>query len=175
MSDDTTTQQPLVMGKIGSAYGLKGWVKIHSFTAPSANLFEYRPWWIKQKGQWRTIELLKSKPHGDTHVAHFEGFNDRDEARSLTGASIGITRDQLPEPEEDEYYWHDLIGAKVKNTEGTLLGTLSEFFDATANDVMHVVGKQEYLIPWVLDHFVQKVDLDSGEIIVDWQEEQTCK
>ena len=158
----------LELGKISGVFGVKGWVKVHSFTDPRDRIAEYGSWQIKQKGQWREVKLEAGKSQGKTVIAKLEGIDDRDEAMLLMGAKIAIRQDQLEKLDADEYYWRDLEGLQVINTEGVDLGTVSHMMETGANDVMAVKGDQERLIPFTQGHAVQKVDLSAGVITVEW-------
>ena len=161
-------EELLELGKISGVFGVKGWVKVHSFTDPIEGIVEYGSWQIKQKGQWREIQVEAGQRQGKTVIAKLDGIDDRNEAMLLMGAKIAIHPDQLADLHEGEYYWRDLEGLKVVNTEGVDLGTVSHMMETGANDVMVVKGDKERLIPFTIDHTVQKVDLSAGEITVEW-------
>jgi 16S rRNA processing protein RimM len=168
-----STQQLLELGKISGVYGVKGWVKVHSFTDPRDSIAGYSSWQIKQKGQWREVQLEAGKSQGKTIIAKLKGIDDRDEAMLLMGAEIAIRQDQLEKLDNDEYYWRDLEGLQVINTEGIELGTISYMMETGANDVMVVRanedgGDQERLIPFTQGNAVKKVDLSAGIITVEW-------
>ncbi len=160
----------IVIGKIVGVHGIKGWLKILSFTRPRQNIFDYGPWLVKQSEEWQEIQLLEGKPQGKGLVASLEGITDRDEAMALVSSEIAIDRDQLPEPKEGEFYWHDLINMQVINQQNEVLGVVKELLETGANDVL-VVGadKQRYLIPYVKDVYIKDVDTEQGVIQVDWQ------
>jgi 16S rRNA processing protein RimM len=163
-----------VLGKISTAFGIKGWVKVYSYTDPMSNILEYPIWYIRKDGQWKEFKVLQGKTQGKGLVACLQGINDRDLALSLHQCDIGIPEEQLPELDEDEHYWFQLIGLKVVNTEGVVLGQVKELFDSGGgNQVMTVqpcegsVDQQQRLLPFV-DQYVLEVDLDGGMIQVDW-------
>ena len=171
----------IVVGKIGAPHGVRGWVKIHSFTEPPDNLFEYSPWYLsagkvsatkasssKPATQWRAVDFAEAREQGKGFIARFEGCNDRDAAALLTGQEIAVRREQLPELEEGQYYWIDLEGLEVKTLEGQSLGVLDHMMDTGANDVMVVKGERERLIPYVMGPIVKEVDIAAGFIRVDW-------
>ncbi len=164
MADQTL----LELGKISGVFGVKGWVKVYSHTDPREGITRYSPWHLKQKGQWREIEVEAGQRQGKTVIAKLKGIDDRDEAQLLTGATIAVHPEQLDSLGEDEFYWHQLEGLKVVNTEGVELGTVSHMMETGANDVMVVKGDQERLIPFTQGHAVVSVDLDGGVVTVDW-------
>jgi len=115
--------------------------------------------------------LLEGRQHGKGIVAHLQDCDDRDQAQVLMGYEIGIRRDQLPATAPGEYYWSDLQGLEVINLDGDALGTVDHLIETGANDVLVVKGDRERLIPFIREQVVISVDLDKGEIRVDWDKE----
>ena len=144
-------------------------MKIHSNTDPRDAIFDYQPWLLGETE--RSIDLLEGKVSGKHLLARLKGFNSRDDAEAILGQKIQVGRDALPEPEEFEYYWTDLIGLKVVNLEGHDFGTIKDMLATGANDVMVVEGDRQRLIPFVMDHYVERVDLENGFVEVDWDAE----
>ena len=104
-------------------------------------------------------------------VARIAGYEDRDRTAQLIGRAIAVRRNQLPVLEQDEYYWSDLEGLRVRNLDGADLGVVSYLFDTGANDVMVVRNARERLIPYVWGQVVKRVELEAGGILVDWDPE----
>ena len=184
MSDKTlseTTDKLHILAKITGFYGVKGWVKLYSYTDPRENIVRYKSLKIKrsQKGaQWQDIKLDQGKAHGKGVVAHFAGYDDRDIAAGLIGAELAVYRSDFKPTAKDEYYWSDLIGLNVVNLENIELGKVTSLMETAANDVLVIKPAQQadgtkanadILIPFILDHYIIKVDLDSGTLMVDWQ------
>lgn len=176
----STNSNLVNVGRITAVFGIKGWVKIHSYTDPQENLFEYHPWFLKTAHGVKKIEIDEAKPHGDSFVAHIVGVDDRDLAMEFTAADIAIERDLLPELDTGEYYWSQLEGLAVfTQFSGTRqrLGTVSKLFETGANDVLVVaadaesIDQRERLIPYVPEQFVISVDINAREMIVDWDPE----
>ncbi len=160
----------IVIGKIVGVYGIKGWIKILSFTRPKENILKYGPWLVKQNNDWLEMQLLEGKQQGKGLIASFAGITDRDEAMTLVGSELAIERDQLPVPKEGEFYWHDLINMQVINKQNEILGVVTEFLETGANDVLVVEAeKQRHLIPYVQDVYIKDIDIEQGVIQVDWQ------
>ena len=167
----------VVMGRIGAAYGLKGWVKLFSFTDPPENLLEHRKFFIAG-GNGTTglqeIEIDDARAQGQSFVGHIKTCNERDETRNYTGKELLLPKQVLPVLEEG-YYWHQLEGLRVVNLAGEDLGTVHHLLATGANDVLVVhasatsIDKQERLLPYVWGQVVLEVDLDSGVIKVDWE------
>jgi 16S rRNA processing protein RimM len=166
-----TAQQRVILGKIGGLYGVRGWVKLWSFTDPVENLLDYQEVELGREGAWRVARLAEGRRQGQALVARFEGCADRDEAALLVGAELAVMRDRLPAPAAGEYYWADLAGLKVVTTEGVELGRVDHMMATGANDVMVVKGERERLLPFLPGRFVHEVDLAGGRIVVDWDPE----
>lgn len=169
----SNTEEILVVGQIGAAYGVKGWVHVRSFTDPPSNLIHYSPWFVNRtteaNDRWQEVQLLGAHQHNKGLVAQLTLADDRTQAEGLRGLNIGVTRETLPVLEEDSFYWTDLIGTDVYTPTGTYLGELSRVIETGAHSVIEVHdGDNRHLIPFVKP-YVQTVD--SGEkIVVDWEE-----
>ena len=157
----------VIMGRVTGLHGVRGWVKVHSYTRDHLDIMEYGRWWLHLTGAWREIELQEGRAQGRGIVVHLKGVDDRDQATALVGADIAIPRAQLPRLKKGEYYWSQLAGLRVINLQGVELGRVSHLFETGSNDVLVVVGDQERLIPYLLD-VVQAIDLDAGVLQVDW-------
>ena len=158
----------VVVGKIAGLFGVKGWVKIFSYTDPRDGILDYAPWYLMLNGEYLCVESDAGKRHGKGVIAHLKSVDDRDAAARLINVEIAIRRDQLPEAQEGEYYWADLTGLKVVTLAGKTLGTVSYLFETGANDVMVVAGDRERLIPFLRDSVIRSIDLEKGLIEVDW-------
>ena len=163
------TTQPVVLGRISGLFGVKGWVKVYSYTEPREAVLEYRRWLLSAKDGWREATVAEGQRHGKTIIARIDGYVDRDQAAELIGTEIAVPRDELPEAEEGRFYWSDLEGLRVVHRDGTELGRVAHLLETGANDVMVVQGEQERLIPFVMGEVILGVDLASGRIDVDWE------
>lgn len=164
-----TDLNPLLLGRISGLYGVKGWVKVHSYTDPREAILKYGSWLLEFDGKWRSVSVVEGRRQGKTVVARLDGVTDRDVAAGFVGAGIGIPRESLPAPASGEYYWADLEGLQVIRKDGQNLGKVAYLLATGANDVLVVQGDQEILIPFVLDTVIKNVDLVSGVINVDWE------
>lgn len=166
----------LIVGRIGAAYGIKGWVKIHSFTEPMDNLLNYGQWWIKRKGEWQPLAIDAGHRHGKGLVAHIEGVDDRNAADVFKGGEIGVSSELLSTLEDGDYYWHQLLGLQVWSSD-EFLGQVDHLIETGANDVLVVRAcegsrdKRERLVPWLPESVVTSVDLNAKRIEVDWDPE----
>ena len=163
------TTQPVVLGRITGLFGVRGWVKVYSYTEPREAVLEYDRWLLSGKDDWREATVAEGQRHGKTIIARIDGYVDRDQAAALIGTEIAVPRTALPEVGKGQYYWSDLEGLRVVHCDGTELGRVAYLLETGANDVMVVEGEQERLIPFVMDKVVLGVDLDKGEIEVDWE------
>ena len=161
----------VVLGRIAGLFGVKGWVKVFSFTEPRENIGTYRRWHLELDGRRLAFRVEACEAHGKGIVAKLAGMDDRDQATAWVGAQISVSRAELPAPEPGRYYWADLEQLEVHTTAGISLGRVHHLLATGANDVMVVRGERERLIPFVEGQTVQQVDLDRGVIIVDWDPE----
>lgn len=168
---DMDGDERIAVGRISGVYGVKGWVKIHSDTDPRDNILQYNPWLLKRPDGWQRVKVLDGRAQGKGVVARLEGLDDRDAAARWIGTEIAILRSQLPKAAPGEYYWNDLIGLRVLTLSGEDLGRVDHLLETGANDVLVVQGERERLIPYVPGDVVTEVDLDAGELYVDWDPE----
>jgi len=159
----------VILGRISGLFGVRGWVKVYSYTDPREAVLDYDRWLLNQKNGWQEATVAEGQRHGKTVIVRIEGYDDRDQANGLIGTEIGIPRDEMPETDADHYYWSDLEGFSVVHRDGTELGKVNYLLETGANDVMVVKGETERLIPFVMDKVVLGVDLAKGEIRVDWE------
>ena len=165
MSGDAS--QTVVLGEIVGIYGVKGWIKIHSWTQPRAGILSYSPWALELNGEISHRDVENGRSRGRGLIAKLHGVEDRDSARSLFGATIAVPRSALPS--SDDYYWVDIVGLRVETLDGTDLGTVETLIETGANDVLVVQGDRERLIPFLHEKVVREVSLDRGRIRVDWE------
>lgn len=157
----------VTVAKIGAPYSVRGELKLHSFTDPASRIFDYQDLFYKKAGQWQVLPAFKLRKHGDKILILFESFQDRDLAKQFVNLEIGVARDALPEPQEDEFYWADLEGMRVINAQNVELGTVSNVFNAGASDVLDIKGAHPCLIPFVAQYII-KVEPKEQLIRVDW-------
>lgn len=165
----TSTDQEITLGYISGVHGVKGWVKVYSYTDPKEAILSYRPWrLVESDGSVREVAIEHGRRQGKTLVAALPGVKTPEQGRVLVGLEIRIRRDALPVSGEDSWYWSDLIGLSVVNGEGVSLGTVKQMIETGANDVMVLEGDRERLVPFVTEQVVKAVDLDARVIRVDW-------
>ncbi len=157
------------MGRIVGLFGVKGWVKVHSYTDPRQGILDYDEWLLKRNGSWTRKAILEGKRQGKTVIARLEGIDDRDTAAEWIESDIAIYRDALPEPDEGSFYWTDLEGCNVVTPGGQTLGNVARVLETGAHDVLVVEGEIERLIPFVMNDVIVSVDVDQKSIIADWE------
>jgi 16S rRNA processing protein RimM len=167
--------KPVVVGKMGSTYGIRGWLRVFSSTEESESIFDYQPWFIQQAGEWQQLELEGWKHHNQDLIIKIKGMEDREAAALLTNCEIVVDSTQLPPLDAGDYYWKDLMGCQVVTTTGYQLGSVIDMMETGSNDVMVVkanlkdaFGMQERLVPFLDGQVVKKVDLTARSIEVEW-------
>lgn len=162
MSDDLIT-----VGKVTGHFGVRGWLKVFSYTRPMENIVNYATWIVGDE----VIKGIKAKQHGKTIVAYFKGCDNREKSQRYIGNEVRVSLTDLTQLQHNEYYWHQLIGLTVEDDQGQHFGVLDAFFETGANDVMVVKDDEgnEVLIPYIWDQYVTAIDLEQQKIIVDWQ------
>lgn len=158
----------VIIGKFGAPHGVQGWIRVHSDTDPQAAIIDYKHWYIKRSLHWEPLDRVKAVSQGPTIIAQVNDYKDRDQVKALTGCLIAVTRDQLPELPETEYYWTDLEGLTVINEQNVTLGTVDYLYSNGPHDLMVIKGERERVIPFIFNEFVLSVDLVKGIILVHW-------
>jgi len=173
--NDPTRQPPqrmIQLGKVHGAFGVRGEVKLESFTEPRNAIFRYQPWVLRDaRGAERTLEGARGRETPKGIVATLPGIEDRDGAEATRGLEIWVAREALPPPQPGEYYWVDLEGLAVRNTDGSDFGVVSHLFSTGANDVLVAQGERERMIPFLVPDYIVSVDFDAGVVTVDWDPE----
>ncbi|MDD9812589.1 MAG: ribosome maturation factor RimM [Gammaproteobacteria bacterium] len=173
---DDATPAPVIVGKISAPAGVKGWLKVHSFTRPVAQILRYRRWLLagRRDGDWRAFQVTAAREQPPKLLAKLAGVDDRNTVDALAGRWIAVAPAQLEALPPGEYYWSDLIGLTVVNQDGVELGVVDHLLETGANDVLVVrqerrpgAGAQELLLPWS-PHAIVEVDVAAGRLRVDW-------
>jgi len=161
------SEELIPVGKIIGTHGIKGQLKLHSYSGNFESLSTARTVVLKSvDGSLREFTLKGFNANSGKFIINLQGFDDIDLAKPLVGNELCLKRCNLPELTDDEYYWSDLIGLQVVTDDGTLLGTVVDIFETGSSDIYVVRGdKREYLIPAIGD-VVKQVDLESGKILI---------
>jgi len=165
----------IILGKVGAVYGIKGWLKIHSFTDEQEAILDYFPWSLKLGNNKQSVEIKDWRKHNNGLIVQVAGIDDRDMAQKLVGSEIIVNESVLSDLPEGEFYWRDLIGMTVVTDKGYNLGQVSDIMETGANDVLVVkanikdaFGKKERLIPYLFEQVVLDVSQENKQICVDW-------
>lgn len=165
----TKLQNPILMATIGAAQGLRGEVRVRSFTADPLALGDYGH---LHSMDGRVFEILEIRDAKNVAIIRFRGVNDRNSAEALNGLELFIERENLPddELEDDEFYYADLEGLEAVDAEGKSYGTVSGVYDFGAGDLLELKGpgRRPVLIPFS-EAAVLEIDLEAGRILIDPQ------
>lgn len=174
LCDSAVSAKPhklVTLGRISGVFGVKGWVKVHSYTEPRDNIVGFGVWTLRRHGVDSTIEIEDGRSHGANVVAKLRGVDDPDQARELIGAEVIIERSALPECKPGEYYWTDLEGLEVRTLGGAPLGVVDHLIATGGHDLLVLAGPAQRMIPFVVGEVIRSVDLDAGVIVADWSPE----
>ena len=158
----------MLCGYISGVYGVRGWVKVYSYTRPIDNLLRYRPWQLHTDGDVRIQEPESGRRTPRGLIAKLRGVDDRDQAAALRGREIWIDPAQFPALPKGEYYHRELLGLAAYDQHRQALGTVDQVLETAAHDVLLIRGEQEYLIPYAPGETVLDVDLRQRRICLRW-------
>ncbi len=178
MNTETEAQKRVPLGRFTGVFGIRGWLKVWSWTDPPENFLNYEEFLYRGHGDgWQSLRIDQGRRRGQGLVVHVKGCDDRDEAEKYLGTDVAVPEEQLPALLEDEFYWHQLTGLEVWNQAGgkpLLLGRVDHMAETGANDVLVVApsadscDEHRRLIPWLFGDTVLKVERAEGRIQVDW-------
>ena len=166
----------VAVGRLGTCYGLDGWIWLRSLNDQENRLLELQPWFIKTSANYQRLELLNFNWSSDHRALRVQlaGYSDALQVKALVNCLIYVPRSQLPKLNQGEYYWHDLIGLKVYGLDG-LLGKITQLFNIGPHDVAEVKdlapsadNKKPCLIPWI-DEVIEEVNIPEGYVKVRWR------
>ena len=155
----------ICVGEITSAHGIKGALKLKVFTANAEDITAYGAL-VDEQGKTYDLSIVRLVS-GDSLIAMLKGIDNRTAAEALRGIKLYISRTQLPEPEEDEYYHTDLIGMTVESTDGELVGTIKSVQNHGAGDFLEIMTSTGAMItiPFTKEA-VPQVRLSDRKVIV---------
>lgn len=160
-------ENPVLMATVGAAQGLRGEVRVRSYTADPIALGDYGN---LHSADGRSFEILEVREAKTVVIVRFRGINDRNAAEALNGLELFVERDNLPddELEEDEFYYADLEGLEAIDQDGKSYGTVSAVYDFGAGDLLELKGpgRRPTLIPFS-EAAVLEIDLENGRILID--------
>jgi 16S rRNA processing protein RimM len=178
---DVRTPEWVIVGKFGRPQGLKGLIRVISFTAPSDNILQYPDWSIQKKGTiWQPVKRLDERVTPQRILTQIDGYTTREAISELTNVEIAVPGQALPPLNAETYYWHELIGMRVIHHTGVSMGIVDSVMETGSNDVLVVIHSPDNvdghdaqpskrrLIPYLLDDVIQKINKQSREITVCW-------
>ncbi len=163
-----TASRAVLLGRITGLYGVKGWVKVFSYTDPREAILTFDRWLLGSETDWKSVSVADGRQHGKAVIARISGIDDRDAAAALVGRDIAVHREDLPAVEDGQFYWTDLEGLDVVTRGGRSLGRVAYLLETGAHDVLVTAGDRERLIPFVMDEVILDVDIARRVIRVDW-------
>ncbi len=161
----------VVIGRFGRPKGLAGFIVVNPFTEPYNNIFNYKNWYVNKLVnclQPQAMTILDKKFYNNTVLVQIDGYIEREDVAALTNCDIVIQRQQLPILNNNDYYWHELIGMKVVNLTDLLFGEVTSIMPTGSNDVLIVDGEKRHLIPYLPEQFIVAINAESKTIVVDW-------
>ena len=166
MKDD----KKIFLGKISGVHGIKGWLKIQSFSSPPENILNYSEWIINNQGEEDFYSIEKGRKQNNKIVVKLEKIDDRNTAESLINSKIQILRSDLPKLPNDNYYWSDLVGLSVLNSEEKVIGKIESLIETGANDVMviNTAKDERVLVPFVMHEIIKEVNIELNYIKIEW-------
>lgn len=165
---DAPGERRVLLGRIVSAHGIRGEVRVESWTDPPDAILCYTPWLLRgREGEWE-LSGVRGKVSGRGLIVSLPGVEDRSRAEAMRGIEISVPRRRLPPAQPGEYYWVDLEGLRVRTADGVELGVVRKVLPTGANEVLEVHGERVRMLPFVIGRYVKSVDLDAGIIEIDW-------
>jgi len=172
---EALNHKQVVLGQLGKLHGIKGWLRLSSFTNPTENIFEYPTLLAEIDNRWQVLEIDEYRQQSNGFVVHIKGYDEPEIARQLSGIRLAINSQLLPKLDEDSYYWYELEGMKVVNLQGENFGQVSSLLETGANDVLVVkptddsIDARERLIPYIADSVIDHIDSEERFIKVNWE------
>ena len=160
--------EPVMIGEVARPHGIHGELKVYLFSGQPENFKQYKKIIMRQPagGTPETYHVLKCREQGKQLIVRLQGVETREAAEALQGSGIWLNRDDFPELDPQEYYWHQLQGLQVETENGRALGRVARLFNTTAHDIMVVSGAgQEYMIP-VRGDIIRSIDRQKGKILI---------
>lgn len=157
----------VAIGTVQNAHALRGAIRLRPYQPPAPSLTAGLEVFLERDGAWRAVRITSAAPQPNgTLLLQLDGVADRDAAEALRGARILVRADDLPPAEDDEFYWHEVVGFRVETTDGEILGTVRETSSNGLHDVWAVdAGGREVLVPVVAD-VVETIDRDGRRIVI---------
>ena len=167
MGQSSDSGRRLLMGRIGAAHGIRGEVRVQSFTEDPMALLGYGPFETNRPGL--KITILSARATTNVQVARLDGVTSREAAEKLNGVELLVDRSLLPDPEDEEDYYHaDLLGLRAQLEDGTVLGQVTAIPNYGAGDILEVRDTRSgdtYLYPFTRT-VVPQVRVSDGYLVI---------
>lgn len=165
MSAKPPVDDPVLLATIGGAHGIRGEVRVKSFTEDPEDVGAYGPL-FDARGNRYTVKSARAQKN--VVVVRFQEVSDRNAAEALNGTELFVARASLPAEGEDEFYHSDLVGLVARTTGGEVIGEIVAFHDFGAGDILEIApeGGKSVMIPFTMEA-VPEIDLDLGHIVVE--------
>jgi 16S rRNA processing protein RimM len=164
----TSSPEWVVLGTFGRPQGVKGLIRVVSFTEPRENILDYPAWFIQKHDVWYEVEREHDTVTSKHLLTQVKGYSTREQLAELTNTFIAVPQKKLPLLDEGTFYWHQLVGMRVIHETGEELGVVDSVFATGSNDVLVVLGDKRRLIPYLLGDIIQEVNKERREITVCW-------
>ncbi len=164
----------VVLGRLGKSHGVKGWIRLTSYTNPPENILGYPGLMVMRGDERISLQLDDGRQQDKGMLVHITGFDTPEHVSELSGSEVFISSSELPQLENGDFYWHQLQGMQVVNLEGQLFGAVDRLLETGANDVLVIkplaesIDDRERLVPYVRDKVIREVNLAEKLIRVDW-------
>lgn len=163
------TSDHILVGKVIKPHGIKGEIKVFPYSRTPANFKVYREVLLagKSEGDARHFTIRSCRVQGGAVILKLDGVETRSAAEVYSGFGVWVAKIALAEPAPDEFYWHEMVGARVFVGDGRELGSVSSIFETKAHDVLVVKGGgKEYLIP-ILENLLRDWDRAARTLVID--------
>ena len=165
---NTSIDSHILIGRIGRPRGLKGEFFINSFSESSEAFLKYKNFFLYYDSEFVSVDFEFLRKQNHKIIGKISDINSPEDAEKIKNFDLFLNKDDLPEL-EDGYYWHELIGMKVINLDGDVLGEVTAINNYGSNDMLEVKTKQKkLLIPFVKNRIVFDIDTEKKVINVDW-------
>ncbi len=161
------SERLVVLGVITGVHGVGGMVKVKSFTQDPYAIGDYGPLLLGETG--KRLEITQLQPHKDVFLVRFEGVSGRDAAEALKGLELKIEREVLPEAEDGEFYFADLVGLAVKRDDDVVIGKVVDVVNFGAGDLLEIEfdGRKKTELLAFNEATVPVVDMVGGFVVID--------
>ncbi len=165
MSKKARNEKKVPIGRFSSPHGVRGEIKFRPYEGVED--FVWEEVFVSLGGSEKSIEVLKVRQHTGCFLLTLGGYRQREESAVLAGAEVLVPEETLPELEEGEYYYKDLVGLRVRTDDGRDLGHIKEVFAAgPSNEVYEVQGPYGDVLLPVTKETILEINMEEGYVLV---------